>query len=52
MWIEANVNTKNVEDPLKKIGDPDLERVLLAEVVAATVLESGRWGSSFCNSPG
>ena len=37
MWIEANVNTKILEHPLKNLGDPDLERVLLTEVVAATV---------------
>ena len=43
---------KVLEDPLKNLGDPDLARVLLTEVVAATVLESGRWGSGFCNRPG
>ena len=42
MWFEANVNTKILEDPLKNLGDPDLARILLTEVVAATVLESGR----------
>lgn len=52
MWFEVNVNTKILEDPLKNLGDPDLARVLLTEEVVATVLESGRYGSGFCNRPG
>ena len=43
MWFEVNVNTKILEHFLKNLrGDPELARVLLTEVVVATVLESGR----------
>lgn len=52
MWFEVNVNTKILEHFLKNLGDPDLARVLLTGVVLATVLESGRYGSGFCNRPG